>query len=73
MPSTEITTLIADCEEWDGTDGAHPAWWRGHHDTTLVFCRIVNEILDGKDDGRGFNYEPWGALRKRLLLLVEDK
>lgn len=30
----------------------------------------INYILDGKDDGSGINYEPWGELRKRLLDLV---
>ncbi|WP_295537900.1 ASCH/PUA domain-containing protein [uncultured Pseudacidovorax sp.] len=30
----------------------------------------VTSILDGKDDGRGSNSEPWGALRRRLLALV---
>jgi hypothetical protein len=54
----------------DGTDAAHPAWWRGHHHTALVFCRKVDDILDGKDNGGGANHEPWGALRRRLLAIA---
>ncbi len=67
--STEQVRELEDknCEELDGTDGAHPAWWRGHEHTTLSFCQLVNRILDGQDEGRGFNCEPWGALRQRLL------
>lgn len=60
----------ADDPELDATDYAHPAWWRGHEHTTGVFCQMVNEILDGKDDGHGANREPWGATRRRLLDLV---
>ena len=73
-------TLLADppsppAETWDdaeadATDFAHPAWWRGHDHTSRVFCQIVTDILDGKDNGAGFNHEPWGTLRRRLLALA---
>lgn len=56
----------------DCTDGAHPAWWRGHDHTARVFCQIVTKILDGRDDGQGFNVEPWGTVRQRLLALTEQ-
>lgn len=56
----------------DATDGAHPAWWRGHDHTARVFCQIVTKILDGQDDGHGFNVEPWGTVRQRLLALTEQ-
>jgi hypothetical protein len=61
-----------DDPEFDGTDFAHPAWWRGHEQTTAMVCQKVNEILDGKDDGKGENSEgPWRDLRKRLLKMVQ--
>jgi len=63
---------VEDDPEADATDFAHPAWWRGHHATTLVFCALVNDILDGKDDGAGFNCEPWHTLRRRLLTIRES-
>lgn len=56
----------------DATDFAHPAWWRGEQHSALVFCEKVNQILDGKDDGSGFGYEPWHATRMRLLELVNN-
>lgn len=56
-----------DNSELDATDGAHPAWWRGHDHATKVFCQKVNEILDGKDDGSGVASEPWESTRRRLL------
>jgi hypothetical protein len=55
------------------TDAASPAWWRGHDHTTKVFCALVNDILDGKDDGSGVNREPWASTRKRLLGLRAEK
>lgn len=59
-----------DDPELDATDFAHPAWWRGHDHTTAVFCSLVHDILDGKDDGRGVARAPWEPLRRRLLDLV---
>lgn len=56
--------------EMDGTDGAHPAYWRGHDYTTKMFCALVIDILDGKDNGAGANTEPWATVRKRLLSLT---
>ena len=60
-----------DIPELDGTDFAHPAWWRGHDHTTISFVAAVNRILDGGDDGKGVAREPWQALRDRLRGLVQ--
>lgn len=59
-----------DNPEYDGTDFAHPAYWRGHDKTATIFCQYVNEILDGKDDGSGWDYQPWHDTRRRLLNLA---
>jgi hypothetical protein len=37
--------LIPDDPHFDATDGAHPAWWRGHDHTVTVLCRIFDEII----------------------------
>jgi hypothetical protein len=58
---------MEDNPEYDATDAAHPAWWRGHDHTTQTFCQAVNDILDGKDDGHGVANEPWESVRRRLL------
>lgn len=62
---------LRDDPELDCTDFAHPAWWRGHDHTAAVFCAKVTEILNGKDEGKGFNHEPWHAVRQRLIALVK--
>jgi hypothetical protein len=67
VKQTTSPATTVDRPEMDGTDYAHPAWWRGHEQTTATFCQKVNDILDGKDDGSGVNHEPWGSLRRRLL------
>lgn len=63
--------LIPDDPDMDCTDAAHPAWWRGHEYSAILFCELVNKILDGKDDGAGYNYEPWHSTRRRLLELIK--
>lgn len=57
----------------DGTDNAHPAWWRGNDAGVVALCQQINEILDGKDDGAGVANEPWESTRRRLVgLRVEN-
>ena len=64
--------VTPDNPELDGTDFAHPAWWRGHHQTTEMFCHHVQAILDGRDvKDESVSPEPWHTVRKRLLALVE--
>lgn len=53
----------------DGTDFAHPAWWRGHDHAVAVFCQKVTDILDGKDCGAGVANAPWESVRRKLLVL----
>ena len=56
--------------QFDGTDYAHPAYWRGHDAACLSLCQIINQILDGKDNGHGVANEPWESTRRRLLKLM---
>jgi hypothetical protein len=45
----EVDRLTAaDNSDFDATDAASPAWWRGHDHTTKVFCALVNDILDAQ-------------------------
>jgi hypothetical protein len=55
-----------DDPDMDGTDFAHPAWWRGHKYSFAMTCREVNDILDGKKANVGTATQPWQALRQRL-------
>jgi len=70
-----LATLIrphvtGDCPEADATDYAHPAWWRGHNYTVEVFCRMVNDIIDGKKSSKGISGEPWESTKRRLFALA---
>lgn len=65
--------VLVDDPELDATDGAHPAWWRGHEHTAEVFCKLANEIMDGKPAGNGIAGEPWESTRRRLEVLVRDQ
>jgi hypothetical protein len=55
-----------DNPEADGTDFAHPAWWRGNEHAHLQFVDQVNKILDGELANESTSTMPWEALRQRL-------
>lgn len=57
--------------ETDGTDHAHPAWWRGEKHAVETLCRQINAILDGEPAHAGVGGEPWEGTRARLRALVE--
>lgn len=44
---------IHDDPQWDGTDMAHPAWWRGYDDGVQGAIACIREMLDGRDGKRG--------------------
>lgn len=62
--------LTADHPEADGTDAAHPAWWRGQDQGITVLCWKINRILDGLDDSHETASEPWEPVKQRLLRLA---
>lgn len=68
----EHQSVIPDNPDWDFTDDAHPAWWRGHENGCALACQGINEILDGKDDGQGVGVEPWHSTRQRLIGFVQS-
>jgi len=69
--------LIPDNPEFDGTDGAHPAWWRGCDDGVFSTVRCINGILDdiqANREPRGtFGSEKLNILRDRLYALLQNK
>lgn len=65
--------LASSDPELDGTDFAHPAWWRGHNNGSLGMIAAVTRILDGKDDGKGVANEPWQSVRTRLREALRDR
>lgn len=67
--NSDLKGAEIDNPEWDGTDGAHPAYYRGHEDSAKQFCKMATEILDGKPV-TGVSKEPWETFRKRLSGLV---
>ena len=53
---------------WDNIDAAHPAFWRGQLSGVNRVCERIEDILDGKDDGRGvFGDERLEKVRRSLL------
>ena len=60
-----------DNEELDGTDAAHPAWWRGQDYGADSICRALTKVLDGKEPA-GTCGEPYEKLRRRVWEARED-
>ena len=68
--ATTEDTVIVDNPDWDGTDYAHPAWWRGNDAGVLSFASVINEILNyieaGVDDNGAFSNDYLNKLKHRL-------
>ncbi|MBV5345851.1 MAG: hypothetical protein JZU63_10235, partial [Rhodoferax sp.] len=62
---------LADDPTLDGTDNAHPAYWRGEDAGVRGTLMRLQQILDGKDDGSGVLGDPkLESFRRRLMQLV---
>jgi len=60
-----------DDPEADGTDFAHPAFWRGQDDGVRGAVMRIRQVLDGKDDGSGvIGDEGLEKLRRDILTLL---
>jgi hypothetical protein len=63
-----VASQRLDDPDLDGTDGAHPAWWRGSdHACDMAATRLYGAII-GTDDGNGVLAHP-GLERIRRWIL----
>lgn len=69
--TTELAEARKDNEELDGTDAAHPAWWRGNDAGVAQVCAQINAILDGAEVS-GTASEPWESTRRRVAEARKD-
>lgn len=68
----EVERLRSDNIETDGTDFAHPSYWRGCDATFAAMSEQLRKILDGEYDCSGVCQEPWDTLRRRVLALRQE-
>ncbi len=68
-----VNVYLPDSPDLDGTDFAHPAYWRGHDQAVEALCQKINKILNGHDHGHGCSNEPWESTRRRLLKLMQNQ
>lgn len=61
--------LFGDRPDADGTDFAHPAWWRGNDRGVAATVEALNKILDSGRDGGTFGYRPLEELANRIAAL----
>jgi len=69
----EALEKAVDYPEADGTDAAHPAWWRGNDAGSISCTNGVMDILTGKDKGRGVCGNPQIERMRGMLLSVVGK
>ena len=62
-----------DDPEYDSTDWAHPAWWRGSLHGLHGAIRLVGDIISGKETGVGAMYEDADKLRQMVLGLKRER
>lgn len=56
----------------DGTDAAHPAWWRGNDDGVKAVVKIVNDLLDGKPHVGTFGNADLEMAAQRIATLTDQ-
>lgn len=67
-----LTNHIEDDPKWDGTDGAHPAWWRGHEHTVITMCNEIKLLLLSNKSDSGVCTEPWESTRQLIIKLRKE-
>lgn len=61
-----------DSEFWDGTDAAHPAWWRGNDAAVDGVVDRLQIVVDGHDCGVGqIAHAGLEKLRRDILQLKQ--
>lgn len=59
--------------EVDGTDAAHPAYWRGHDDSCALGCSLVAELCASPKGDAGVSMQPWQAAREAIIALRTER
>jgi hypothetical protein len=60
-----------DDPELDGTDGAHPAWWRGNDRGVEAACERIAAVLDGDAGPYTFGSQRLSEVATRIAELRE--
>jgi len=60
---------LYDDPQWDATDAAHPAWWRGEDYGACQAAKLIADVLSGKNDCTGRMNEPVETMRDSVFEL----
>ena len=58
---------IEDDPFWDGTDGAHPAYWRGEDAATRNICKSLLKLINGGNSNYGYGYDPLKEIKDWIV------
>jgi len=68
----EIETLKKDDPEWDATDAAHPAWWRGCDYGVEKAAEAINNMMDAFES-KNAEADPPSNFGSKELNLLRDR
>lgn len=64
--------MFYDDPAMDGSDAAHPAWWRGNEVGVLTVVRIVNALLDREPHRGTFGCSELEQMAQRIVSLTKE-
>lgn len=64
---------MQDDSQWDATDAAHPAWWRGEKYSAYQAAKLIANILSGEDICKGVMNEPLETMRRSVIKLKRER
>jgi hypothetical protein len=68
-----MRSVIPDDPEADGTDNAHPAFWRGQDDGVRGATMRIMQAIEGRDDGSGVIGDEGLEKARRAILAMRKK
>jgi len=68
-----ILIKLRDDPQWDGTDAAHPAWWRGEKYGAWEATRLIADVLSGKNKCTGRMNEQIEIVRDSVFKLKQER
>lgn len=57
----------------DGTDFAHPAFWRGEEQSCHLASATVKKLCSGEESNEGVCREPWESARQAIIALRDER
>lgn len=64
--------MVQDNPEYDGTNAAHPAWWRGHYQGFNAVMDIIEKALNGEKPAGVIGDPRHQEIKDRIWEMIEQ-